>query len=417
MDKIKSDTSKKAIYHNKWFITSLIVSVSLFWLSVNKSFGQITIARESLLIATVQQGDLDVVVDGYGKLISNKQLLISALTNARVKEIILKPGALVEKGSVIVRLENPVLPQQVDDEQQQVAQRKANLRQLKLTQKRELLSDEADLARIKASLQSAELKRKAEQQLLAKGIISTLSFEQTRLHEVQLRQQIEFLKLRTEQLKEVHSEAINIMKQAIKQQEGRLVIAQSRLTSLDVLAEFSGVLQKLSVELGQNLIAGQTIGLIGSVSDLVAIIKVPQSQAQQISFGQQAVIDTRTDKIIGKVTRIDPLVSNNTVSIEISLSKKLPASARPELNVDAQITITKLKNILYLKRPANIKTDRHSSLYKVDKTNQQARQQSIQFGQQAGRYIEVLSGVKLNEQFIISDLANIKETVSTLTID
>ncbi|MCJ8294602.1 MAG: RND transporter, partial [Colwellia sp.] len=233
MDKIKSATSKKSNYRNKGLITLFIISVSLLWLSVNKNFGQITIARESLLIETVQQGDLDVVVDGYGKLISNKQLLISALTNARVKEIVLKPGALVEKGSVIVRLENPVLQQQLDDEQQYIAQKKANLRKLKLTHKRELLSDEADLARIKASLQSAALKRKAEQQLLAKGIVSKLSFEQTRLHEVQLRQQIEFLNLRTEQLKEVHIEAINIMKQGIKQQQGRLVIAQLRLTSLN----------------------------------------------------------------------------------------------------------------------------------------------------------------------------------------
>lgn len=369
------------------------------------------------MIETVLQGDIDVVVDGYGKLISNKQLLISALTNAKVKEIILKPGALVEKGSVIVRLENPVLQQQVDDEKQKVAQQQGNLRQLKLMQKRELLLDEADLAQIQASLQSAALKRKAEQQLLAKGIVSRLSFEQTRLHEVQFRQRVEFLKLRTEQLKEVHIEAINIMAQGIKQQQGRLVIAQSRLASLDVLAEFSGVLQKLSVELGQNLLAGQTIGLIGSVSDLVAIIKVPQSQAQQISLRQQVVIDTRSDKIVGQVARIDPIVTNNTVSIEIALPKNLPASARPELNVDGQITIVKLKKILYLRRPANIKSNAQSLLYKVDKTNQHAKQQSIQFGQQAGRYIEILSGAKLNEQFIISDLANIKESVSILNID
>jgi len=384
---------------------------------VNNSFGQITIAREILLIETVQRGDLDVVVDGYGKLISNKQLLISTLTNARVKEIVLKPGALVEKGSVIVRLENPELQQQLDDEQQQLAQKQGNLRQLKLTQKRELLLDEADLAQIKANLQSATIKRKAEQQLLVKGIISTLSFEQTRLHEVQFRQRIEFLQLRTEQLREVHLEAINIMEQGINQQQRRVVTAQSRLASLDVQAVFSGVLQKLSVELGQNLLAGQTIGLIGSVSDLVAIIKVPQSQAQQISLRQQAVIDTRSDKITGHVTRIDPIVTNNTVSIEIALPKNLPSSARPELSVDGQIIIAKLNNILYLKRPANIKSNTEALLYKVDKTKHQASQQAIQFGQQAGRYIEVLNGAKINERYIISDLVNIKETVSTLNID
>jgi multidrug efflux pump subunit AcrA (membrane-fusion protein) len=417
MDKIKSKAAKKPLYKNKGLIILLITTVYVLWSTVKNNFGQITIARESVLIDTIQQGNLDVLVDGYGKLISNKQLLISTLTNARVKEILLKPGALVEKGSVIVRLENPELQQKVDDEQQQVIQQQGNLRQLKLTQKRELLFDEGNLAQILASLQSAELKRKAELQLLTKGIVSKLSFEQTRLHEVQLRQRVEFLKLRTQQLKEVHVEAITIMEQSIAQQEGRLALAQTRLSSLDVQAEFSGVLQKLSVELGQNLLAGQTIGLIGSIRDLVAIIKVPQSQAQKIILGQQTIIDTRSDKILGNVARIDPIVINNTVSIEIALPKNLPPSVRPELNVDGQITVATLKEILYLKRPANSKSNTQTLLYKVNKNNQQAKQQSIQFGQEAGRYIEVLSGAKLHEQFIISDLANIKESISTLTID
>ena len=48
MDKIKNQTSKKSIYQNKWFIALLIGGASLLWLSTNNSFGQITIARESL---------------------------------------------------------------------------------------------------------------------------------------------------------------------------------------------------------------------------------------------------------------------------------------------------------------------------------------------------------------------------------
>ena len=140
MDKIKNQTSKKSIYQNKWFIALIIGGASLLWLSTNNTFGQITIARESLLIETVQQGDLDVVVDGYGKLISNKQLLISALTSARVKEIILKPGALVGKDSVIVRLENPELQQQLDEEQQQIVKKRGNLRKVKLAQKKRVIT-------------------------------------------------------------------------------------------------------------------------------------------------------------------------------------------------------------------------------------------------------------------------------------
>ncbi len=417
MDKIKAKIAKQSWYQTPWFIGATLLIGALIWLSLNKSFGQVSIARQNLLIETIQQGDLHIVVDGYGKLISNKQRLITALTPARVKEILLKPGALVEQGSIIARLENPELQQLLNDAQQQLAQHQGNLRQLKLVQQRELLFDEASLVQIKADLQGAELRRKAEQQLLAKGIVSKLAFEQTRLHEMQLSQRLVFLKLRAQQLKQVHLEAINIMMQGIKQQQGRLTIAKSRLASLDVKAEFSGVLQKLHVELGQSLLSGQAIGLIGSVTDLVAIIKIPQSQAQQISLGQQTMIDTRSDKIIGHVARIDPIVEKNTVSIEISLPKNLPASARPELNIDGIITINKLQQVLYLKRPANTKSNTRTSLYKVNQYEQQATQHAIEFGQQAGRYIEVLSGAALGEQFIISDLTNLQDGVSTLNIN
>lgn len=417
MDKIKTKTAKQSWYQTPWFIGATLLLSTLLWLSLNKSFGQMSIARQNLLIETIQQGDLNITVDGYGKLISNKQRLITSLTPARVKEILLKPGALVEQGSIIVRLENPELQQLLDGAQQQLAQNQGNLRQLKLVQQRELLFDEASLVQIKADLQGAELKRQAEQQLLVKGIVSKLTFEQTRLHEMQLSQRLAFLKLRAKQLKQVHLEAINIMKQGIKQQQGRLAIAKSRLASLEVKAEFSGVLQKLQIELGQSLLSGQAIGLIGSVTDLVAIIKIPQSQAQQVNLGQPAVIDTRSDKIMGRVARINPIVENNTVSIEISLPKNLPASARPELNVDGNITVNQLQQVLYLKRPANTKSNTRTSLYKVNHDVQQATQQAIEFGQQAGRYIEVLSGATLGEQFIISDLTNLQGSVSTLNIN
>ena len=417
MDRVKSKADKKEWYQNKSLVVLSLIVVGLMWLSFKNSVAQVTIARENLLIERVQQGNLDVIVDGYGKLISNKQLLLTSLTQARVKEILLKPGALVEQGSIIVRLENPELQQLVDDAQQQLAQSQGNIRQLKLTQKRELLFDEANLAEISADLQSAKLKRRAEEQLLAKGIVSKLTFEQTRLHQVQLSQRVTFFKKRTEQLKQVHIEAINIMEQGLKQYQGRLAIAKARLNSLNVKAEFSGVLQKLSVELGQSLSPGQAIALIGSVTDLVAMIKVPQSQAQQISIGQKTTIDTRSDKIVGRVARIDPIVENNTVNIEIALPANLPASARPELNVDGTITIAKLKQVLYLKRPANTKSNSQTLLYKFDTEQQQAKQQLIHFGQQAGRYIEVLSGASLGDEFIISDLSNIKNSVTTLSVD
>lgn len=393
---------------------SLVILVLLLWTSVGG--GPLSVERKDLLIETVQQGELEVVIEGYGSLISNRQQLLTTLSAATVKEIILKPGAQVKANSVIVHLENPELDQQVENAAQELIQAQANLRQLKLNNQRETLTESANLAEITARFETAELKRIAEEKLVAQGIVSQLTFQQTVLDEKQYKQRIAILKQRIEQLALVHEESVNIQLERVKQQQGRLNIAQSRLDKLTIKAGFDGVLQRLSVELGQSLSPGQEVALIGSVTDLIALIRVPQSQAQLVSIGKAAIIDTRRDKIEGHVSRIDPIVDNNTVEIEIALPASLPASARPQLSVDGVIIADTLKNVTYIKRPAGAAAESVVTLYRME-NQQNASLQELRFGVQAGQYMQIISGAIAGERFIISDLSNLQTTSQSLSIN
>ena len=158
------------------------------------------------------------------------------------------------------------------------------------------------------------------------------------------------------------------------------------------------------------------MALIGSVTDLIALIRVPQSQAQLVSIGKSAIIDTRRDKIEGRVSRIEPIVDNNTVEIEIALPASLPASARPQLSVDGVIIADTLKNVTYIKRPAGAKADSAVALYRMD-TEQNASLQELRFGVQAGQYMQIISGAVAGEKFIISDLSNLQSTSQSLSIN
>lgn len=393
---------------------AIAVLLMLVW-AINKN-GEVSLEREDLLIESVQHGDLEVIIEGYGTLTSDKQQLITSFSPATVKEIVLKPGAHVSANSVIVRLENPELVQQLENAEQELIQSQANLRQLVLNNQRESLNESANLAEITARFDTAKLRRTAEEKLVKKGIVSQLTFQQSSLDEQQLKQRISILKERINQLKLVHEESVNIQNERVKQQQGRLNIAQSRLDKLTVRAGFDGVLQRLSVELGQSLSAGQEVALIGSVTDLIALIRVPQSQAQLVNIGKRAVIDTRRDKIEGVVSRIDPIVDNNTVEIEIALPASLPASARPQLNVDGKIIADTLQNIQYIKRPAGAQSNTSTSLYKLSNQSK-ATPQALRFGVQAGQFIQVLSGASVGEQFIISDLSNLQADSPQITIN
>jgi len=319
---------------------------------------------------------------------------------------LLKPGALVNENSIIVQLENPELEQLVDNASQALVQAQANLRQLKLNQQRELLNENASLAELTAVFKTTQLKRIAQQTLLAKGIVSELTFKETQLNEQQFEQRISIAKQRLKHLISVHQEAIYIQKERIKQQQGQHSMALKKLEKLTVKAGLSGVLQRLSVALGQSLQAGQEVALIGSVKDLIALIQVSQNQAQQIIIGQKVIINTRQDDIFGQVTRIDPVVKNNTVEVEVSLPKNLPASARPQQNIDAVIITKTLNNVLYIERPMNVKEQSQHTLYQLDQNSNLAKRTMLTLGSKAGRFITIKSGAKVADKFIISDLSN-----------
>jgi len=394
-------------------LTICLLAVLTWYVSTQA--GATSVKRNNVLFGTVKQGDLQVEIEGYGALRSDRQLLITSLTSATVQEIVLKPGALVTPDSVIVQLANPELQQQVDSAFQELSQRKANLRQLKLNQQREILNESGNFAEMEAHYETAKVKLEAQSGLVKSGIVSALDYKESLVQEAQLKKRMNIHKQRTVALKLVNQEAINIQLEQIKQQQGQLDIAQNRLDRLTVKAGFSGVLQRLSVELGQSLAAGQEVALIGSVQDLIALVRVPQSKAQQIFIGQKAIVDTRRDKIIGRVSRIDPVVVENTVEVEIALPDQLPISARPQLSVDAIIITEILTNITYMERPVNSKTNSSTSLFRLDDSHDYAMRVGVKFGKEAGRYIEIIDGGKVNDTFIVSDLSLLKN--SELTIE
>ena len=242
MDKIKTKKKPTNLFQKKYSVAiALVASITLLAIWANQSVGSVSVLRNEILIEEVQQGDLEVIIEGYGNLTSDKQQLITALTRATVKEIVLKPGASVSADSIIVRLENPELSQQVDNARQELAQSIANLRQLKLTNQRELLNESATMAEITARYETATLKREAEEKLVEQGIVSQLTFQESRLNERQLKKRIAIATQRNDQLRLVHQEAINIQQERVKQRQGQLNIAQSRLDRLTVKAGFDGV--------------------------------------------------------------------------------------------------------------------------------------------------------------------------------
>ncbi|WP_031568288.1 HlyD family secretion protein [Rheinheimera texasensis] len=368
--------------------------------------------RSQLLLSTVKRGDLQVSVDGYGVLRSNRQRLISAESPATVAEILLRPGAEVLADSVILQLQDPQLQQELDTASMAVSRQRAALKRGQLANQREILAEEAVLAELTAQRDTQKLRLAANRDLAARGVIPAIEYQSAELQERQLSERIILQKQRLQQLKDVATEDLNIATEELNQAKALLQRLEQRVAKLTVRAGIEGVLQRLPVELGQSVTAGQELALVGSRQDLQALIRVSQSKVEQLRLGQPAIVNTRRETAEAEVSRITPQVQDGTVEVELRFVDAVPASARPELNVDAQIFTADLKNVLYLERPVNVQSHASSKLFRYDQNNQQLQSTQLQFGDEAGRYLALQSGATEGEIFVVSDMTTFADADS-----
>ena len=403
---IKKSTDKKATGPQFKLVIGAVLSVLVLsvW-SFTQPSGAEKVASNQIWSDTVKRGDLVLEVEGYGKLKSKQQRLLTTPANATVEEILLKPGSLVNKDSIIVRLSNPAISQQVKEAERNHNNAKAIYLQVALKQKRELLAHQALQEQLMSELELAELKVLAEEKLMKKGIVSELSFKRSQLNFRQLSRRIGIEKTRLEQLSEVHLQELAIEQDNIEQQKENVAVITEQFNRLTVRAGINGVVQNLAVEIGQSVALGEQIALVGSVDSLFAMLNISQSDIEFIAVEQLVNIDTRGGSIIGKVQRINPLVKQGMISIEVSLSSKLPKNARPDLNVDGIISTGTLSQVMYIKKPVNASSGMKTQLFKLDKEQSQAVKVAVTYGQESGEYIQILTGAVEHESFILSDMS------------
>ena len=88
MDVIKKDSKTYLLSTTQFVIFGVVLILLILGLYAKNSLEKHFVKRSEIIIGTVVNGDLDVVIEGYGLLKPAKQRLITALTRATVKEII-----------------------------------------------------------------------------------------------------------------------------------------------------------------------------------------------------------------------------------------------------------------------------------------------------------------------------------------
>jgi HlyD family secretion protein len=167
----------------------------------------------------------------------------------------------------------------------------------------------------------------------------------------------------------------------------------------------SGVLQLLPVEVGAQVGPGANLARVANPSRLRAQVRVPETQAKDLRVGQRATIDTRAGVIAGSVSRIDPSVQKGTVLVDVSLQGELPPAARPDLTIEGTIEIERLRDVLFVGRPAFGNENSEVQMFKLDADGESANRISVRLGRTSTNTVEILGGLAAGDRVILSDMA------------
>lgn len=365
-----------------------------------------SVARASVWVDTVREGEMLRQVRGPGVLAPREIRWVAAQTDGRVERILVRPGAVVEPDTLLVELSNPDLLQQTDEARYALEAAEAEFTETELRLRSQQLDQRAALAVARAEFESARLQAEAEETLTRQGIVPAIQHQRSVLLTEQLRIRVEIETDRLEQFSGSMQAQVASQRARVEQARNQLQRRMEQVESLQVRAGIGGVLQQVPVEEGQRVSLGANIARVARPDDLQAELRIPETQARDVQIGQRVAVDTRNGIVDGIVVRVDPAVQAGTVQVDVELVGELPRGARPDLSVDGTIELERLERVVFTGRPAYGQPNSTVGLFKLTEGGRSAVRVPVEIGRSSVNAVEILQGLEPGDQVILSDTSS-----------
>jgi HlyD family secretion protein len=364
-----------------------------------------TVEFATLWPDTVKRGPMVRDVKGLGSLVPEDTVWIPAKSTGQVVKIMVKSGVAVKPDTLLVVLNNPDLELEANDLEWQVKQAEANYADLKVRLHSSLYDQQAAVIRAETAEEQAQLNRDKKQQLFDLKLEPEINMRDAVSTWKQAKNTHENEQQKLASLPESQQAQLDVSKVQIDKLKATLARKRQQVAELTVHAGTEGVIQEMTLQVGQQITLGAVLAKVVQPWRLQAELKIAETQAKDILLGQKAMVDTRNGIIPAHVVRIDPNVENGTRKVDCALDGPLPSGAVPDLSVDGTIEIERLTDVMYIGRPVFGQPNTRVSLFKINEDGKGATRISVMLGRASVTSIEVTEGLNVGDRVILSDMS------------
>ena len=364
-----------------------------------------SVERATVWLDSVKRGPMVRNVRGLGTLVPEDIVWIPASFDSQVSKVMLKSGQEVKPDTVLVVLSNPDMELAANDLEWQIRQAEANFADLKVRLQREKLDQQAIVAGVESELKQAQLTKERDEALQAAQLKADLEVKLSVSRWEQLKNKAKLDKERLDIFADSINAQLESQRVLIEKLRAQYQLKKNQVAQLTVKAGVEGVIQEMTLQVGQRVTPGTVVAKVAQPWRLKAELKIAETQAKDVVVGQAVEIDTRNGVIPGHVVRIDPNVVNGTRTVDCKLDGPLPAGAVPDLSVDGTVELEKLSDVVFVGRPVFGQPNSSVGLFKLDSDGKGATRITVRLGRASVNTIEVVEGLNVGDQVILSDMS------------
>jgi HlyD family secretion protein len=383
-------------------VAAAIAAFALF----HKGTAGTVVDRASVVTSAASRGTLTLSIEASGVFAAENVRVVDAIQPGVVQSVDVKPGARVEPGDVIARMQNPDAQASLVEARSAVSVARAQLLSAQEQLKASALAQESALANAQAQMDVDATNFSSIEKLHRNGYVADETYQISAIKRGQS------ARLVTISRSQVDVDAAD--------QNARVAAAQAELDNaqavvsaklqeaqaLTIRAYEPGIVQTVSIDPGVRLDAGAEIATIADTRRLKAVLQVPETQVHDVAIGMPCDVDTGNGIVTGRIERIAPTAGSGSVAVDVAFDRPLPAGVRPSLNVNATIVTARLDDAVSIARPAGASDDSTVSLYRLDRNGSQARPVEVRLGRGSVDRIQVLSGLAPGDLVIVSDTSS-----------
>lgn len=381
-------------------IGAVLLVLALVWVAARWSSAAQSFDASRLRVAPVTRGDLVRDIAAEGRVITANSPTLYAIAGGTVSLKVVAGDAVV-RGQELASIDSPEL-------RSRLVQEAATLASLQGESRRAGL--DAQLARFEAQklLDQALIEHTAAQRELER---SERAFERgavprndlDRARDNLRKAEVGLEAARQSQTLQSQGAGIDAQNKHLMAERQQAVVdeLQRQVDALTLRAPFDGQVGQVQVAQGSNVAINAPLLTVVDLSEFEVEIRVPESFARDLSIGVPAQLRSAGAEYAAAVSAVSPEVVNGEVTARLRFDDgQQPPGLRQNQRLSARIVLDRRSDVLMVERGPFLEQGAGRFAWVV--RDGVAERRPIQAGANSLNAVEIISGLEVGEQVIVS---------------